>query len=816
MVVTSTVSPAPQTHRFLAWRISEWIPLKLPIDVPTQRAAHSSQKLNQALGTPVFLLSARVLLVHPLLPRELEIHHGLRGLLTRNAAAKPSVLGPVPQIVSPLLLREENTEGWPEVVVEDVTRQLHRLKNENFVMGGKIQGKPLLPLPKHPDVQDGSSTVLDCPAGSMDVSVLHAIETIVIEWSQQIRDILSKDSAEPLLEGLHPLPRAEFDFWHTRTVNLQCISDQLLSPRVTVLAEMLEKANSCFWPALQSVFQDVSAGLEEAEDISFHLQPLCILLEEMEQADYSKLPPYLDRALCTVRLLRANCRHYSSPTRVVAILQEICNLLIDLTRNFLSPKDVMKGLQGEPEETLGAIKLSISIIESLFQSYNTYCSDLVPTLFPEDPQLWDFPPSIIFRRMESFLHRLKTIEDLYQTAIVFLKLEKAELGGVKGHILGTQVFQIYNEAAEIIKVFAACKYDSLDPTEEQLTTDFAEFQEKIEDMDRRLATIFCQGFHDCSCLMSAGKLVHMFSYLLERPVIKAELSPHYSALLEMFEAELEDVKVLYDTQISSPLLRGTGPAINKNMPPVAGQLKWALELQERLEGPYKDLFSIDHPYVWVTHGTRGRVWPCVCLLPLQQLLLHRDLGRVMVSPEAKLLSKKYEEMMGLLQGFREEVYMEWVQGAGKDCHFSLEQPLILRDPKSSLLSVNFSKELVAVLREVKYLNFQEMDIPSSAETLFAQSEMLQKLVDNLDLITGWYNEAGHKGETARLLFHALSTGQAETGRGAPAGRLLEWVLEAEGRWGAAGASPSPHILAAPSAEPSCCCHHTAWGEPVPL
>ncbi|XP_065549706.1 dynein axonemal heavy chain 17 [Lathamus discolor] len=632
------------------------------------------------------------------------------GLLVGDIGPSPveHFITVVEEIVSPLLLSEENTAGWPSVVVDDVTQQVHRLKHENFVMGGKIQGKPLLPLPKHLDVQDGSSTVLDCLAGSMDVSVLRATETIVIEWSQQIRDILSKDSAEPLLEGLHPLPRAEFDFWHTRTVNLQCINDQLLSPRVTVLAEILEKANSCFWPALQSVFQDVSAGLEEAKDISFHLQPLCILLEEMEQADYSELQPYLDRALCTVRLLRASCLHYSSPIRVVVILQEICNLLIDLTRNFLSPEDVMRGLQGEPEETLGAIKLSISIIENLFQSYNTYCSSLVPTLFPEDPHLWDFPPSIIFRRMESFLHRLKMIEDLYQTAIEFLKLEKAELGGVKGNILGTQVFQIYNEVAEIIKVFSDCKYDSLDPTEEQLNTDFAEFQKKIEDIDRRLATIFCQGFDDCSCLMSAVKLVHMFSYLLERPVIKAELSPHYSALLEMFKAELEEVKVLYDTQISSPLPRGTGPAINKNMPPVAGQLKWALELQERLEGPYKDLFSIDHP--------------------------------VMVSAEAKLLSEKYEEMMGLLQGFREQVYMEWVQGAGRDCHFSLEQPLILRDRESSLLSVNFSKELMAMLREVKYLNFQEMDIPSSAETLFAQNEMFQQFVDNLDLITGWYNE----------------------------------------------------------------------------
>lgn len=42
----------------------------------------------------------------------------------------------------------------------------------------------------------------------------------------------------------------------------------------------------------------------------------------------------------------------------------------------------MKGLQGETEETLGGIRLSISTIEKLFQSYSTYCSDLMPTLFP--------------------------------------------------------------------------------------------------------------------------------------------------------------------------------------------------------------------------------------------------------------------------------------------------------------------------------------------------------------------------------------------------------------------------------------------------
>lgn len=63
--------------------------------------------------------------------------------------------------MSSLLLSKENVLGWPRVVVEDVVRQARRLRNEMFVMGGKIQGKPLLPLPEHLDSRDGSSTVLD-------------------------------------------------------------------------------------------------------------------------------------------------------------------------------------------------------------------------------------------------------------------------------------------------------------------------------------------------------------------------------------------------------------------------------------------------------------------------------------------------------------------------------------------------------------------------------------------------------------------------------------------------------------------------------
>lgn len=87
----------------------------------------------------------------------------------------------------------------------------------------------------------------------------------------------------------------------------------------------------------------------------------------------------------------------------------------------------------------------------------------------------------------------------------------------------------------------------------------------------------------------------MFASVLERPLIKVVASPCYLALLGMFEAELQSVKTLYDTRFMTPPPPGGAPAIHKNMPPVAGQLKWALELQQRLEGPREDLLAIKHP-----------------------------------------------------------------------------------------------------------------------------------------------------------------------------------------------------------------------------
>lgn len=56
---------------------------------------------------------------------------------------------------------------------------------------------------------------------------MHAIESIVIEWSHQIEQVLKKDSSQPLLEGLNPGPLVEIEFWKTKAINLENIQEQV-------------------------------------------------------------------------------------------------------------------------------------------------------------------------------------------------------------------------------------------------------------------------------------------------------------------------------------------------------------------------------------------------------------------------------------------------------------------------------------------------------------------------------------------------------------------------------------------------------------
>ena len=61
------------------------------------------------------------------------------------------------------------------------------------------------------------------------------------------------------------------------------------------------------------------------------------------------------------------------------------------------------------------------------------------------PKLWEFQEQLIFKRFDSFVDRLDIVKEFFRTAQQFLKLEKVEIGGIRGRALSSRIGSVHEE-----------------------------------------------------------------------------------------------------------------------------------------------------------------------------------------------------------------------------------------------------------------------------------------------------------------------------------------------------------------------------------
>ena len=265
----------------------------------------------------------------------------LRGDVSNAPVDQLSAL--VDGLFLPLLSSKGNTSAWPSVVASDVFAQAQRLKSSAHVVSGQMKGQTLLPLPV------GSEAITDATEGDAvaelasaaaasggsssggldDRSVLHAIETAVIEWSHQVRDVLKRDSAQPLLDGENPGPLVELDFWVNKRNNLRNIDSQLQSTKMLKMKKVLEAHQSSYASAFSRLYEDVTAALDEASDISLYLETARRFFEDFEEGEFPNLPKIFRQILKVLSLIWKHSKYYNTPRHMVILLREVLNSAIN-------------------------------------------------------------------------------------------------------------------------------------------------------------------------------------------------------------------------------------------------------------------------------------------------------------------------------------------------------------------------------------------------------------------------------------------------------------------------------------------------------
>ncbi|KAI2663319.1 Dynein axonemal heavy chain 11 [Labeo rohita] len=466
---------------------------------------------------------------------------------------------------APVLISQS---AWPRVVSQDICRHLEHLLSEAVTLRGRAQGRTLLPLPLCVERKDEQQ--LSSDSCLIDRALLYSIETMVVQWCRLMGSVLQRDSSKLLHQGDHP-------------------------------------------------------AVMEAEDIDLHLRTLRRPIAAFEERSFTDLEPLIPALFHTLALIWTHSHFYCRPPRIVTLLTEFCNLLIDKASVYLIPEELFKM---ELEEGMDRVRKAVQVFWEFKRSFQQHRDKLTPTGPYRRPGLvvkpWDFPSELVFHRIDCIMERLRMIEELFASALDFLKLERIELGGSRGKILSDMVYSMNDEFLDSWRALRESKYDPLDYNKKEFVCDYNRFMEQNRDFDQRLATVINLAFQHSQGLESAFKLLQMFGTLLERPRVHQLFAPNYSQLLVMFQEEVNLCQRILDTQREKP------------------------EMVSRTQR---------------TDSIKPQ--------PLD-------------SPEAQQVLQVCECVLEVLDQMDEEVYANWSVGLDELCHTHLNEPLLILDEESSL------------------------------------------------------------------------------------------------------------------------------------
>ncbi|KAM9806325.1 dynein axonemal heavy chain 11 isoform 1-T1 [Syngnathus typhle] len=639
----------------------------------------------------IYVIKKRATLVHSENYKEILLF----GVLAPCSVLQLSII--VEQICAPLLSNSLNQHTWPQLLSEDVTRNAQSICSKTSIVRRRALGESVLAVPPDTDWMENVSSAFKM-YGSYDRALAHSIESQVSNWTNLIQRTLKEDSSDILLTGRNPGPDAELSFWASRKSNIQNIYQQLHSPVVQKMAEILEMMESSYHPAIKTLIGNVFDALQEAEDIDLHLQPLCVHLSQMETEGFPHNEASIPTLFHLLFLIWTNCQAYQRPTRIVILLQQLCNLFIEQASTYLST-DVL--VREEPEEGLHMVKMVIKLFRCFKKNYQSQREKLANHAKP-----WDFPSVTIFTRFNNFLHRMLQLEDIFELMLEYKRMEKLEFGGPKGKVYSEHAAQLYVEFTEHCVLLIHCDHNPLDCNSQDFEKEYENFKLKIVDFECRFASLLCSAFKDCAGLESAFKLLTLFGPFLERGNIRQIFSPIIPLLLQRFRDEMDKCKWLFKSQLNE-----VESCFGKNMSRASGMLKWAKMIRQRIAAPWEKIKVVFES-------------------------IFRSVGGMDTTTEHHM----YNEMICLLHQCEEQIYSEWCNGLEQACQMNLKQPLLFRNSSNDFILVNFNPKLAEVLKDVKYIQTLNINIPVEAMTVFEKRDLFTKYVMNLQLVVQWYNK----------------------------------------------------------------------------
>lgn len=587
---------------------------------------------------------------------------------------------------------QTNQLNWGDLTSREITGNLHSYLSSMSIVCGQVSAETRLPTPP----LDGEHGAL-----SETHNRIALLEGTLLTWKKQIKNVLQQDPEAQLKLGLNPTPDTEISFWKTRANNLNSISEQLSSKPNRRILRALEIAKSTYCTDFSKLCREARKARDEANDNVKYLQTLEKWIRKLNEDDIENLTPIFKPIMHTLMLIWKHSSHYNTPNRLVVMIREMCNSVIDQSCRFISGEQIFSLIENEEANAaVDHISLVLNICGSFKNTYFDYKSK-VSNECPSNQ--WCIQNGALFGRLDCFIDRCHDVLDLTNTIIQFSKLSKVEIGGTKGFTLTSTIHQIQCDFQTAVDAVKNVEYDIMNIEATQFNSEYSEFRKCVKEIERRLGAVIGIALDDCETVYGRFQLIDSFDQqLLERPIIKDEVETKQIELVQSYGKDLKLIQEEFLKFNDDP-----PKATVQKLPPISGALTWCRGLGARVKIPMDKLKELDRN------------------------ILDRE--------EAKEVIKVQKVITSLLTDFEAQKIQEWGLEIEATSSAKLDLPLLRRSEDNRRLATNFDPALVRLLREVKYFLILGLEVPESVMKIFSSADAFRSWNGSLDLIVNMNN-----------------------------------------------------------------------------
>lgn len=445
-----------------------------------------------------------------------------------------------------------NDQTLPAGVRRSLTDQMHRFMASLTEVVFQAHGKTVLYLPKETvDLEDLESV-------KKDKELMQRLESTVIRWTRQIKEVVNQKDNSQDAETATPLD--EIRFWESRTLDLSGIRSQLEQPQVKRIADVLRSSKSTYLKSFEELSIIILKGSKEAEDNLKFLSTLEPCCKELEEATPAELQEILPRLLNMVRMVWNLSAHYNKPASLIGLLRKVSNQImarccasIPLEGVFGSARSAAAAetADDDGDEILSPVDASL---RALRQSVE--CGEAWRTAYRNTQRLqnesaanpgsrrepWDLKESSIFAQIDAFVQRCKDLEEVCDGKIQFSRQGQGPLpvfGGMQGPSISRAILGIGKNFEQYMAALRSVRYDVLDVKETAWHLDFNTFKSGVKDLEVMMNNTMSGAFDNLETVGACVDMLRCFENLTKKEAVRKALEKKTEATLAMFHVSLK-------------------------------------------------------------------------------------------------------------------------------------------------------------------------------------------------------------------------------------------------------------------------------------